>query len=96
MRYLPFHYVPEKDSLKVCKKLLELRDCRIYVSRNMFITFLEYVNDFSDYCYDYTTILKFPKMNKIIFESNRVRDGIFYEGLIYNENEHVINAFLQR
>lgn len=80
MRYLPFYYKPEKDEMKVCKKLLELHYCRIYVSRYMFIQFLQYVNDFSDYCYEYTGILKFPKMNKIIFESNRVRDGIFYVG----------------
>lgn len=80
MRYSHFIYDTNKELYLICHKLLELQYCKIYISRYLFITFLEYVNDFSDYAYEYTGVLKFPKMNKIIFESKRVRDGIFYVG----------------
>jgi hypothetical protein len=78
MTWSHFHYHPDTDLDEIFHKILELRDCKIYVSKHMFIRFLQYVNDFTGYCYEYTGILKFPKLNKIIQESNRVRDGIFY------------------
>ena len=80
MKYLHFIYNPYKDIIKCCKKLLELQDCKIYISKNLYLEFLHYLYELTDSKYICTGILKFPKLNKIIFESNRVRDGIFYIG----------------
>lgn len=80
MTYLQFKYNAKKYSDIIFHKLLELYDCKIYISRNLYLELLHYLytlNGYTDIC---TGILKFPKMNKIIFESNRVRDGIFYVG----------------
>lgn len=80
MKYLQFKYIPDKDLYIVFHKLLELRDCRIYISKNLYLEFLHYLYEITGYKFIHTGILKFPKLNKIVFESNRVRDGIFYVG----------------
>lgn len=80
MRYLQFKYKPDKHLQLALNKLLELRDCKIYVSKNLYLELLHYFYELMDQKFLYTGILKFPKMNKLIFESSRVRDGIFYVG----------------
>mgnify|MGYP004460299673 CR=1 FL=1 len=81
MKYLQFKYSTKKDLYLTFRKLLELKDCRIYISKNLYLEFLHYLYELTDSHYICTGILKFPKLNKIIFESNRVRDGIFYIGI---------------
>lgn len=80
MRYLQFKYKPDKHLQLALNKLLELRDCKIYVSKNLYLELLHYFYELMDQKFLCTGILKFPKMNKLIFESSRVRDGIFYVG----------------
>lgn len=80
MRYLQFKYKPDKHLQLALNKLLELRDCKIYISKNLYLELLHYFYELMDQKFLCTGILKFPKMNKLIFESSRVRDGIFYVG----------------
>ena len=80
MKYLQFKYKPDKHLQSTLNKLLKLQDCKIYVNKNLYLELLHYMYELLDQKFLCTGILKFPKMNKIIFESNRVRDGIFYVG----------------
>lgn len=80
MRYLPFKYNSDKDYSVIFRTFLELQDCKIYVSKNLYLEFLHYLYELTGFKYICTGILKFPKMDKIIIKSNRVRDGIFYVG----------------
>lgn len=80
MKYLQFKYNSDKDYPIVFRKLLDLYDCRIYISRNLYLEFLHHLYALTGSKYICTGILKFPQLNKIIFESNRVRNGIFYVG----------------
>lgn len=78
MAYSHFYYLPDKELYKVFHKILEFKDCKIYVSRNLYLEFLHYLYELFGYKFICTGILKFPMKNKTIFESNRVRDGIIY------------------
>ena len=80
MNYLHFKFKPDKHLQLTLNKLLELRDCKIYVSKNLYLELLHYFYELMDQKFLCTGILKFPKMNKIIIKSDRVRDGIFYVG----------------
>lgn len=80
MRYLPFKYNSDKDYPVIFRTFLELQDCKIYVSKNLYLEFLHYLYELTGFKYICTGILKFPKIDKIIIKSNRVRDGIFYIG----------------
>lgn len=80
MKYLQFKYSQNKELYIVFHKLLELRDCKIYISKNLYLELLHYFYELMDQKFLCTGILKFPKMNKIIIKSDRVRDGIFYVG----------------
>ena len=85
MKYLQFKYTPNNEFYKIFHKLLKLRDCKIYISKILFSKFFEYImalpmRHYLNMNIIHTRILKFPKMNKIIIQSDRVRDGIFYVG----------------
>lgn len=82
MRYLHFIYNTNKELYLVFHKLLKLRNCKIYISKNLYLEFLHYLYELTGYTFICTGILQFPKLNLIIFESDRVRDGIFYGRMI--------------
>lgn len=78
MKYLQFKYQPDKHLYIVFHKLLKLRNCKIYISENLYLEFLHYLYELTGYTYICTGTLQFPKLNKMIIKSYRVRDGIFY------------------
>ena len=85
MKYLQFKYTPNKELYKIFHKLLELQDCKIYISKTLFSEFFQYIlalpmKHYLNINFIYTGILMFSKSNKIIIQSDRVRDGIFYVG----------------
>ena len=80
MRYLQLKYKPDKHLQLTLNVLLELRNCEIYISKTLYLELLHYFYELLDQKILCTGILKFPKMNKIIIQSDRVRDGIFYVG----------------
>lgn len=80
MKYLQFKYKPDRHLQLALNKLLELRDCKIYISKSLYLELLHYFYELMDQKFLCTGKLKFPKMNKIIIQSDRVRDGIFYVG----------------
>lgn len=80
MKYLQFKYIPDKELYIVFHKLLELRDCKIYISKSLYLEFLHYLYELTGFKYICTGYLKFALKYKIIIKSDRVRDGIFYIG----------------
>lgn len=93
MKYLQFKYNSNKELYKVFHKLLELRNCEIYISENLYLEFLQYISSlplkhYLNIEFIHTGILMFSKSYKIIIQSDRVRDGIFYVGR-NNTNGHI-------
>ena len=81
-KHLQFKYQPDKHLNLVFCKLLELQNCKIYVSKNLYLEFLHHLYELTGFKYICTGYLKFTLKNKIIIQSDRVRDGIFYERMI--------------
>lgn len=80
MKYRQFKYNPNKELYIVFHKLLKLQDCKIYVSKNLYLEFLHYLYELTGFKYICTGYLKFTLKGKIIIKSDKIRDGIFYVG----------------
>lgn len=85
MNYLQFKYNPNKELYKVFHMLLVFRSCKIYISKSLYHELLHYLCElpmkhYSNMKFLCAGILEFPKADKIIIPSDRVRDGIFYVG----------------
>ena len=71
MEYLQFKYTPNEELYKIFHKLLELRDCKIYVSKTLFSEFLQYIltlpmKHYLNINYICTGILTFSKLKQYI------------------------------
>lgn len=78
MRYYHFFYNPSIELYKVFHKILKLQDCKIYISKNLYLEFLHYLYELTGQKFICTKYLKFTMKGKIVIQSDRVRDGIFY------------------